>query len=80
MKVDVKKLLRQGMMPARTWGVHALGMAPTERQAKRVRPLCPYSWKHVALKQRRNFPPWPLSTGQKELGPENGSMNQEKRG
>ena len=25
MKVGVKKLLRAGMMPARTWGVHALG-------------------------------------------------------
>ena len=31
MKVGVKKLLRAGMVPARTWGVHALGMAPTER-------------------------------------------------
>ena len=29
MKVGVKKLLRAGMMPARTWGVHAVGMAPT---------------------------------------------------
>ena len=31
MKVGVKKLLRAGMVPARTWGVHAVGMAPTER-------------------------------------------------
>ena len=31
MKVGVKKLLRAGMMPARTWGVHAVGMCPTER-------------------------------------------------
>ena len=31
MKVGVKKLLRAGMMPARTWGVHAVGMSPTER-------------------------------------------------
>ena len=30
-KVGVKKLLSAGMMPARTWGVHAVGMAPTER-------------------------------------------------
>ena len=30
-EVSVKKLLRAGMMPARTWGVHAVGMAPTER-------------------------------------------------
>ena len=31
MKVGAKKLLRAGMMPARTWRVHAVGMAPTER-------------------------------------------------
>ena len=31
MKVGVKKMLRAGTMPARTWGVHAVGMAPTER-------------------------------------------------
>ena len=31
MKVGVKKPLCAGMMPARTWGVHAVGMAPTER-------------------------------------------------
>ena len=31
MKVGVKKLSRAGMVPARTWGVHAVGMAPTER-------------------------------------------------
>ena len=31
MKVVVKKLLCAGMMPARTWGVHAVEMAPTER-------------------------------------------------
>ena len=31
MKVGVKKLSRAGMMPARTWMVHAVGMAPTER-------------------------------------------------
>ena len=30
MKVGVTKLLRAGMMPAKTWGVHALGMAPAE--------------------------------------------------
>ena len=29
--MGVKKLLRAGMMPARTWGADALGMAPTER-------------------------------------------------
>ena len=31
MKVLVKKLLRAGMVPARTWRVHAKEMAPTER-------------------------------------------------
>ena len=31
MKVGVKKLLRAGMMPARTWEVYAVGMAHTER-------------------------------------------------
>ena len=31
MKVGVKKLLRAGMVPARTWRVHAVEMAPTER-------------------------------------------------
>ena len=29
MKVVVKKLLRTGMLPARGWGAHAVGMAPT---------------------------------------------------
>ena len=28
-KVGVKKLLRAGMMPARTWGMHAMVTAPT---------------------------------------------------
>ena len=31
MKVAVKKLSRAGTVPARTWRVHAVGMAPTER-------------------------------------------------
>ena len=31
MKVGVKKLSRAGMVPARTWRVHAVEMAPTER-------------------------------------------------
>ena len=31
MKVEVKKLLRAGMMPARTWGAHAVGISPTAR-------------------------------------------------
>ena len=52
MKVGVKRLLRAGMVPARTWGVHAVEMAPTlwlqlRRQmtaaGKRVRLPCPCS-------------------------------------
>ena len=35
MKVVVKKLSRAGMVPARTWEVHAVGMAPTERLKSR---------------------------------------------
>ena len=31
MKASVKKLLRTGMMPARTLGAHAVGVFPTER-------------------------------------------------
>ena len=31
-KVGVKKLLRVGMLPARTWRAHAVGMSPTERK------------------------------------------------
>ena len=31
MKAGVRKLLRAGMMPARTWRAHAVEMAPTER-------------------------------------------------
>ena len=31
MEVGVKKLLRAGMMPARTWRAHAVGMSLTER-------------------------------------------------
>ena len=31
MKVGVKKLLRAGMMPARTWGAHAVGMSLTDK-------------------------------------------------
>ena len=31
MKVGVKKLPRAGMIPARAWGIHSVGMSPTER-------------------------------------------------
>ena len=60
-KVCVKKLLRAGMMPARAWGIQAVGISPTERVKiqetdgsscgqKRVRPPCLCSWKHTPLK------------------------------
>ena len=60
MKVGVKKLLRAGMMPARTWEAVAVGMFSTERlklrrqmaaaAGKRVQPQCLCSWRHMALK------------------------------
>ena len=61
MKVGgVKKLLRAGMVPARTWRVHAVEMALTERDqlqeadgsssgARIVRFLCLCSWKLFGL-------------------------------
>ena len=82
MKVGVKKLLRAGMMPARTCGAHAVGMSPTEvlieetdgscGGKKRARPPCLCSWKFSAWKWKMRFLPWPLSVGQKEYGQENG--------
>ena len=39
MKVEVKKLLRAGMVPARTWRVHVVGMAPTERLKKQMKQM-----------------------------------------
>ena len=60
MKVSVKKLPRAGMMPARTWGAHEVGMSPTGRlklrrqmaaaAGKRAQPRCPCSWRHMAWK------------------------------
>ena len=35
LKVVVKKLLRAGTVPARTWEVHAVGLARTEREKLR---------------------------------------------
>ena len=32
MKVVTKKLVRAGMVPAGTWGAHAVAVAPTERE------------------------------------------------
>ena len=60
MKVGVKKWLRAGMVPARTWGAHAVGMSPTERlklrrqmaaaAGKKSTTSYPCSWKHMASK------------------------------
>ena len=83
MKVGVKKLLRAGMMPARTWKAYAVGMSPTGRLKlrkqmtaaagkKRAQVRFPCSWRHMALKLKKSFPPWLLNTGQKEFGQENG--------
>ena len=90
MKAGVKKLLRTGMMPARAWGIHAVGMSPTERlqltrqmaaaAGKKVRPSCLCSWKHTALKRREELSTMAPSIGQKEFGLENGGTNEKKRG
>ena len=65
MKVWVKKLLRAGMVPARTLGMHAEGMAPMERflkmrrqmaaaaGKKRVQSRCPFSWSLLVLRWRK---------------------------
>ena len=56
MQVGVNKLFRAGTVPARTWRVHAVGMAPTERLKLRRQmaaaavkmgtiPLYPFSWR-----------------------------------
>ena len=89
MKVGVKKLLRTGMMPARTWRVHAVEMSSTQKlklrrqmaaaAGKRVRPPCLCSWKHTALLWKMSFPPRPLSIGQ-EFGLKNGVTSKKKRG
>ena len=52
----------------------------SSREGKRVQPRCPCAWKHKASKLRVNFPPWPLSVGQKESGRESGIMSKEKLG
>ena len=81
-----RKLLKTGMVTAREWRAHAVGMAPYgglgieeadggSSGLKSGRPRYPSSWKHVASKYRRNSPFWPPRPGQKELGLENGIMN-----
>ena len=33
----------------------------------------------MVLSLSRNFPPWPLSTGQKEFGPDNNGITNKKK-
>ena len=40
--------------------------------------VVPFSWRPLASKWRRNFPLWPLNTGQKEPGWEDGIMNKKE--
>ena len=88
--IGVEKLLRAGMMPQGP-GSHAVGMVRTERlklrrqmaaaaAGKKSTTSLSYSWKYLALKLRRKFPPWPLSTGQKEFGLEKSITNRRKLG
>ena len=59
-------------------GVHAVGMAPTERFKLRRQMAAAagkkehyfvsfVSWRHMALKLKKSFLPWPLNIGQKEV-------------
>ena len=60
MNLSVKKLLRAGMVPARTWGLQAVDMARTERleveermaaaAGQKSTTSCPCSWKNMASK------------------------------
>ena len=91
MKVGVKKLLRTGMMPARTWRVHAVEMSSHAEveiektdgrsgRKKRTTSLSLFcSWKHTALLWKMSFPPRPLSIGQ-EFGLGNGVTSKKKHG
>ena len=62
MKVGVNKLLRAGMMPARTWGGHVEGMSPAERfklrrqmaAAAGKKSTTSLSWKHTASKWKKS--------------------------
>ena len=89
--VFVKKLLRAGMMPARTWRVHAVGISPTERLKlkrqmaaaagkKSATSLSFFSWRHVTWKWKMRSLPWPRSFGQKEHGQGNGVTSRKKLG
>ena len=79
MKVGVKKLSLAGMVPARTWGVRAVVIAPTERfKIKETDGSSSGEKSTASLSLFMNFPLWPLNTGQKASGRENGIMSKEK--
>ena len=91
MKVGVNRLLRAGMVPARTWRVHAVGVAPTERfklrrqmaaaAGKKCRTSLSLFMEAFGLEVEEGLsPPWPLSTGQKVFGLEDGAVNKKKLG
>ena len=75
----MKKLLRAGMMPARTWEVHAAGMAPTERLKLRTQ-MAAAAGKTSTTSRSLFMEAWPLNTGQKEYGQENGFVSKKKLG
>ena len=88
---NVQGEVRAGVMPTRTWGVHAVGRY-LHREVKiketngglcgqkRVRPPIPCSWKLLHWKWKKSSPPWPLITGQEEFGLENGGANKKRSG
>ena len=89
-KVEAKKLLRAGMVPAKTWRVHAVGMAQTERLQLR-RQVAAAAGKQSTtslslfmeasgLEVEEDLSTWPPSVRQKEYGLENGQLNRNKHG
>ena len=91
MKLGLEKLLRAGMVPARTCGVHAVVMSPTER-LKLERQMAAAAGKKSTTSLSLVMEAygiegeedlsllWPLSIGHKESGRENGIMSKEKLG
>ena len=82
MKVGVKKFLRAGMVPARTWRVPAAGMVPARKikieeadgssSGQKEYNIAPYSWKPLALKWKKSQ----LSTMATQTA--NGTQNKKK--
>ena len=83
MKLGVKKLRRAGMMPARTWRAHAVGMTPTERLKLRRQMAATAGKKDTtSLSQfiEAYGLEWPLTIDQKEYGQGNGVTSRKKLG